>query len=161
MAIRNAGPAAAATPRGTDVLPAGLGFVSATTATSGVTRAAAGQTVTCDLPTMAVDDSITITLTVSVASSRRPRRHQHGVGALRDPRPGHHEQHRQRSDRVPSPTCSSRSGWTVPVRNATVTYVLDATNLGPSPSSSAVAITDTLPEGSPSWMPRCRGQLHR
>ncbi len=150
LTVRNAGPSPALTPRIDDVLPDGLTFVSAV-AVGGPTVgtcSANGQAVRCDLVSIDAGASATVMLTVAVARTAAP-----GVvntatvtSPTADPRPV------DNTDRDPTevPLADLQltkvlDGTLAP--NATVTYVLEATNLGPSPSGGPVVITDDLPVG--------------
>ncbi|MFN8021235.1 MAG: SdrD B-like domain-containing protein [Acidimicrobiales bacterium] len=146
MVVQNAGPASAVTPRLTDTLPAGLTYMSATG--TGVTCAANAQLVTCDLPTMAVGANVTITLTVDVGRAAAPSvtNTAQVLSITTDP------DLTDNSDRDPTDVpladlqVAKRLDGTL-VRNSTSTYVLDVTNLGPSPSGGPVVVTDELPAG--------------
>ncbi len=146
LVVRNVGPASALTPRVTDVLPNGLTFVTAVG--TGATCTAVGQSVTCDLLTMAVNDTITITLTVAVGRAAAP-----GVtnsasvsSPTTDPVPANNTDTDPTEVPLADLSISKRLEGTL-VANSTVTYVLEATNLGPSPSGAPIVITDDLPAG--------------
>ena len=146
IAVTNAGPASATTPRVTDVLPAGLTYVSGTG--TGVVCAAVGQTVTCDLPTMAINTSSSITLTVAVGRAAAP-----GVvntasvsSPTVDPAPENNADADPTEVPLADLSVTKRLDGAL-VANQTTPYVIDATNLGPSPSGGALVITDELPVG--------------
>lgn len=146
LVVRNNGPAAAQTPRIDDVLPNGLTFVSGTSA--GGTCSATGQTVRCELATMANGATTTVTLTVAVSRAAAPGVVNSAVvvSPTADPRPVNNTD----SDPTDVPLADLELSKTLDgslVRNTVVTYVLTATNLGPSPSGGAVVITDDLPAG--------------
>ena len=146
MLVHNAGPAPASTPRLTDILPAGLTYVSATG--TGVTCTANDQQVVCDLPTIAVDAEVTITLTVDVGRAAAPSvvNTAQVLSLTTDP------DLTDNSDRDPTEVpladlqLAKRLDGSL-VRNSTATYLLDVTNLGPSPSGGPVVVTDPLPAG--------------
>jgi large repetitive protein len=148
IVVRNLGPSAAVTPTVSDVLPNGLGYVSGSSATSGVSCSASGQTVTCTLPTMALNDSISISLVVSVGRAAAP-----GVtntatvtSPTFDPVPGNNTD----SDPTVIPLADlaiTKQLQGSLVNGSIVDYLLVATNLGPSPSGGPITITDPLPAG--------------
>lgn len=146
LVVRNAGPAAAQTPRIDDVLPNGLTFVSGTSETG--TCSATGQTVRCDLATMASGATATVTLTVAVGRAAAP-----GVvnsAVVVTPTADPVATNNVDSDPTEVPLADLQLTKTLDgalVRNSTVTYVLEATNLGPSPSGGAIVISDDLPVG--------------
>ncbi len=69
IAVDNAGPSPATNVVVTDVLPAGLQFVSAVDGSNATIGSANGQTYTATIPTLASGQTVTITLTVRVRSS--------------------------------------------------------------------------------------------
>ena len=146
LAVRNAGPATALTPTVQDVLPAGLSYISATT--TGGACGATGQTVRCDLSTMAPNTTTTITLTVSVGVAAAPGVVNTATAAspTADPAPGNNTD----SDPTDVPVADIQITKTLDgalVRNSVATYILEATNRGPSVSGGPVVITDDLPPG--------------
>ena len=146
LLVRNLGPASAVTPRVTDVLPTGLTYVSATG--TGVTCAATGQSVGCDLVTMAVNATTTITLTVAVGRSAAPSVVNSATvtSPTADPVPTNNTDTDPTDVPLADLSISKRLEGSL-AANATVTYVLEATNLGPSPSGAPIVITDDLPAG--------------
>jgi len=146
IAVTNAGPASATTPRVTDVLPNGLTYVSGTG--TGVVCTAAGQTVTCDLPTMAINTSSSITLTVAVGRAAAPNVVNSATvsSPTVDPVPGNNTDADPTEVPLADLSITKRLEGAL-VTNQTALYVIDATNLGPSPSGGALVITDDLPVG--------------
>jgi uncharacterized repeat protein (TIGR01451 family)/fimbrial isopeptide formation D2 family protein len=150
LKVVNAGPAAAVSPRLDDVLPEGLTFVSAVTVggSNAGTCSAVGQAVRCDLVSIAAGASTTVRLTVAVARAAAP-----GVtntatvtSLTADPRPVDNTD----SDPTEVPLADLQLTKVLDgslARNETATYVLEATNLGPSSSRGPVVIIDDLPVG--------------
>ncbi|CAB4573211.1 MAG: DUF11 domain-containing protein [Actinobacteria bacterium] len=145
IAVTNAGPAAATTPRVTDVLPAGLTYVSGTG--TGIACAAVGQTVTCNLPTLAVNGTSTITLTVAVGRAAAPSvvNTASVTSPTFDPVPANNTDSDPTEVPLADLDITKRLDGTL--ANPTALYVLEATNLGPSPSGGPLVITDNLPAG--------------
>ncbi len=146
LVVRNAGPAPAVTPRVSDLLPIGLTFVSAAGVGAGCT--ANGQSVTCDLLTMAVNATTTITLTVAVDRSAAPGVTNSATvtSPTTDPVPTNNTDVDPTEVPLADLSLAKRLEGSLAV-NATVTYVLEATNLGPSPSGAPIVVTDDLPVG--------------
>jgi uncharacterized repeat protein (TIGR01451 family) len=146
LVVRNAGPAPALTPRVSDPLPLGLSFVSAEGVGAGCT--ANGQSVTCDLLTMAVNATTTITLTVAVDRAAAPGVTNSATvtSPTTDPVPTNNTDIDPTEVPLADLSIAKRLEGLLAV-NATVTYVLEATNLGPSPSGAPIIVTDDLPVG--------------
>ena len=146
VVVHNLGPAIAAIPTVTDVLPNGLSYVSA--AGTGATCSSAGQTLTCALGSMAVGAFVTIDLTIAIAPAAAP-----GVvntASVASPTFDPILNNNTDSDPTTVPladlSLSKQLEGSLTAKSV-VSYVLEATNHGPSPSGGDVIITDTLPEG--------------
>ena len=146
IAVTNLGPSPAATPTVTDVLPTGLTYVDGTGL--GATCSAIGQTVTCDLVTIAVDDTIEIELTVAIAAAAAPAVVNTASVASSTQDPDLTNNSDDDPTDVPLADLSLSKRLVGPlVAGSTVEYEIVATNLGPSPSGGALVITDVLPAG--------------
>jgi uncharacterized repeat protein (TIGR01451 family) len=146
IVVTNLGPAAAVTPTVTDVLPVGLTYVDATGL--GASCSAVGQTVTCELITIAVDDTIEIELTVAIAAAAAPAVVNAASVASSTQDPDLTNNSDDDPTDVPLADLSLSKRLVGPlVAGSTVEYELVATNLGPSPSGGALVITDVLPAG--------------
>src|SRR5437667_51626 len=131
----------------TDPLPAGLSFVSGLGA--GWSFAAAGGTVTAtNNGSIAVGDSLVFTLTVNVAPAAVPSvTNTATVSTSGDPYPG--------NDTANDPTAvggapdlaMAKRHTAAFVDGATGTYTLVVTNVGTTPTSGPITVTDPLPAG--------------
>ena|GEM_PF-6135213 len=148
LTVKNVGSAAStSTTTVTDILPAGLSFVSATGADWSCS--ATGQTVTCtNSSPLAVNASSTITLTVGVSSAAAPGVTNTAIVAnARDLNP--------LNDTAKDPTtigavvdlaiAKSHTGNFTAGSNGV--YTLTVTNAGTVSTSGTITVVDTLPNG--------------
>ena len=146
IVVTNLGPSPALTPTVTDVLPTGLSYVDASGV--GAVCSATGQTVTCELVTMAVDDTITIELTVAISAAAAPGvvNSASVVSPTQDPDTTNNSDDDPTEVPLADLTLSKRLVGQL-VTGSVVGYEIVATNLGPSPSGGPLVITDVLPVG--------------
>jgi len=178
MTIRNLGGVATTSPiTVTDVLPTGLGFVSASG--SGWTCSVNGAAVTCTFSgPLPAGSSTMILLTVSIARAAYPSvTNTATVAYAGDTNPANNISRRPTSmrllpqrpgsatntpvptatpTRTPSPTAGATTQTDLSLSKSTVgpftvgstgTYVLTVSNLGVAATSGLIRITDTLPTG--------------
>jgi uncharacterized repeat protein (TIGR01451 family) len=149
IAVTNAGPAPASLPLTiTDILPAGLVPTAATFPGGSCTTA--GQTVTCVRTSGVVlaGMTITATITVDVTPAAAGNVVNRACVAIAN-------------ESAPTSNCDDDPTVVIPVANLAIektsdpffvvgqtgVYSLTVTNLGPSPASGPITVTDTLPAG--------------
>jgi uncharacterized repeat protein (TIGR01451 family) len=147
LTVANAGPDPATAVVLTDALPASLTFQSSTPSQGTCSRA--GNTVTCNLGTIASGSNATVTITVTPGPTAVPSVTNTASVTT------------TASDLVPGNNSASTSTTVNPVAdlsvtkidtpdpvgtNSTLTYTVTVSNAGPSPATGVV-LTDTLPAG--------------
>lgn len=153
LSVKNNGPDAAAETTVTDVLPAGVAFVSASPSCSGTT------TVTCSLGTVASGDTATVTITVSPAAAGALSNTATVSSSITDPVPANNSATATTTVNAapaappPAPPPSAdlaitKVGAPEPVTaGSNLTYTVTVKNNGPD-QAAAVTVTDPLPAGA-------------
>lgn len=152
--VSNAGPDAATSVVATDTVPANAQLLSATSSQGAC--GTAGQSVTCNLGTIAASASATVTVTVRATAAGVLTNSATASSSTTDPNPNDNtdtETTRVDSDATPPPPGTgadlsmSKTDSADPIRlGDTFTYTLTVSNAGPAAASSVVA-SDTLPAG--------------
>lgn len=146
LTARNNGPNPAAGVQVVDTLPAGVTYVSSNP--SAGSCAAAGQTVTCDLGTIANNGTVTIPVVVTVpggSTATSLTNVARITTTTSDPVPGNNNASATSTVvRQADMALTKSASPTSPVPGTNVTYTLTATNNGAS-RATGVTITDTLP----------------
>ena len=148
VTVANAGPNPSAAVTYTDTLPANVAFVGASGA--GWTCSASGQQVTCTDAGLASGEQAPLTLNVAAPSSTGTIMNTAAVSSpSSDPSPGNNTVTTQTTVGPASADLSvTMTGAPSTVATGgTISYALDVTNTGPSPSGS-VTVTDPLPAGT-------------
>jgi uncharacterized repeat protein (TIGR01451 family) len=147
LVVTNNGPSAAAAVSVTDTLPAGVTFVSAIGA--GWTCTNNGDiSVTCTVPSLAAGATApTITLVVTAPPQATTLTNTASVSSTtNDPAPGNNTSSVTTGVGASADLALVKTGPATVVAGGAVTYILTATNAGPS-DAVAVSVTDTLPAG--------------
>lgn len=145
LAVTNNGPASASSVSVTDVLPAGVGFVSASG--TGWTCIQSFGTVTCTMPTLAVGAANPITINVTAPASGSVVNTATVSSSTTDPTPANNSSTNTLTvvNQADLSITKSTSPATV-TPGSPVVYTINVTNNGPSPATS-VTVTDPLPAG--------------
>ena len=149
LTVHNAGPADAQAVVVTDVLPAGVTFVSATSP-NGTCTDTAGE-VRCDLGTLADGASVTITIDVTVSPDivlPSPLSNTATVASdTSDPDTGNNSATSEIVVGTAADVSITKTGSPSPaIAGGPLTWTLKVTNIGPS-DAEAVMVTDVLPAG--------------
>src|SRR5262245_35515281 len=145
VTVANDGPDAASSVAVSDVLPAGVGFVSATTS-QGACANLSG-TVTCALGTLAEFDSATIDIAVTGPSVVGQISNTVSVATADTDPDGTNNSSTETTEVVAPGTDLALSMFDSPdpaAVSGALTYTIDVENLGPDDATSAT-LTDTLP----------------
>ncbi|MBI1741721.1 DUF11 domain-containing protein [Candidatus Acetothermia bacterium] len=147
LQINNAGPSPATSVTVTDVLPAGVTFISAIG--SGWSCSESAGTVTCTRASLAVGPAPDITITVTAPSNDGIITNNASVSSpTNDPNTGNNTDTETTTVNPVADLSIVKSDNPDPVNaNSTLTYTLNVSNAGPNTATN-VTVTDTLPTGT-------------
>lgn len=142
LAVNNAGPSTAAAVTVTDLLPGGLSFVSASTATGSFNSASGVWT----LGGLANGASATLTINVKVASANTITNTASVSSTTNDANLGNNTANVTLTPIAADVGLSMAASNATPAQNDTIVLTITAGNAGPS-KATAVAVTNVLPAG--------------
>ena len=150
--VKNNGPAASPNTIVGDPLPAGTTFVAAQ---SDNRCQLSGNTVFCNLGTMALNQQITFTLTLNVTAQAQCQagtllNRASVLGDLQDPFLDNNQSTFTSQVTCPSPTTAdvsvAKTGPSTVVRGTNLSYGITVSNLGPA-TASGIVLSDAVPAG--------------
>ena len=144
----NNGPSDAASVSVTDTLPAGVTFVSVNASNAGWTCTNAGNvSVSCVRGTWAVGSSTTFTIVVTAPAQSATLSNAVAIASTTaDPNPGNNTATAPTTVNASADLAVTKTGPATVTAGGTISYTVDAENLGPSDAAN-VSLVDTLPAG--------------
>ena len=146
--VENLGPSSAANVSVVDTLPAGVTFVSVNASNGGWTcNNAANTSVTCTRATWNAGASTTFTIVVTAPAQGGSLTNSVAISSTTaDPDPGNNSASAGTTVDPSADLSVTKSGPATVTAGGSVTYTVDAENLGPSDAAN-VSVVDTLPAG--------------